>query len=202
MLFLTFLIIFIFTKAYYSRMNNPKLEKIIEKCPSNERYLKNVKKNSYFHKILICNHWVESICCSDDTLTKIKNEDTLSLYKLSRDHCKPLSQECKNYFQKYMCLSECGGIFGSFLKFKKTNSITESTYHNIPICENDCNNWFQACYNDMTCSKNWLKKGFIKNKEGNFVCKNSNDCKPFNKMFKNSNEFCKNIYNSKHFYKK
>lgn len=193
-LLITFNVIVI--QFYNCKVPFEKVKGLMNKCPTGTNHL-NIPKEKDQNEAKACSNWSESFCCSDQTLEFIRNKDTLSLYHFSWDHCKQLSPKCQSYFEKNMCLYECAGILGSYLGTALRKGIKGTRYYNIPICQNDCENWYQACYSDLTCSTQWPVKGLVTNNEGQLVCSNLDDCKPFRQLFKNSHEFCQNIYNSK-----
>lgn len=85
------------------------------------------------------------------------------------------------------------------VKDNSKKSRTERFYQ-VPLCENDCNNWFEACKDDFTCRDNWLK-GFKWHEVGmngekvkrNF-CPAYEKCETFKMKFKTASNFCNRIW--------
>ncbi len=69
-------------------------------------------------------------------------------------------------------------------------------YYKIPLCQNDCNNWFNACKDDYTCRDNWNKgfKWVIRNEIKVNECPSYESCETFKTKFGNSNNFCNRIW--------
>lgn len=73
-------------------------------------------------------------------------------------------------------------------KSKKTR---KERFTDVPMCKKDCDEWFDACKSDYTCSDNW----------GNFktwnwttgMCKM--ECKTFKEYFGGPENFCNKIFN-------
>jgi folate receptor len=63
----------------------------------------------------------------------------------------------------------------------------------VPLCDSDCDAWFEACKDDYTCSDNW---GDIKTwnwtKAGN-GCKKP--CKTFKEYYTDPTTFCNKLFN-------
>ena len=50
----------------------------------------------------------------------------------------------------------------------------------VPICSKYCDDWFEACKDDMTCAQDWLN-GF--NFTSNvYSCPTSSTCRPFSEV--------------------
>ncbi len=78
--------------------------------------------------------------------------------------------------------------------YLKDNSkkFRDERYYQIPLCQNDCDDWFDACKDDFTCRDNW-NKGFEWRNNTNF-CPNHEKCETFSKKFKTAENFCNKIW--------
>ena len=52
----------------------------------------------------------------------------------------------------------------------------------VPICSGYCNDWFDACKDDMTCVQNWLS-GFNYSTNVN-TCPAQSTCRKFSEVMK------------------
>jgi folate receptor len=82
--------------------------------------------------------------------------------------------------------------------FDKINEYMRTHSHrlnHLPLCQSDCDTWWDACQNELTCTDNWYA-GFSweDGYDGQFhnMCKGKGDaqCKPINSWFKSSTHFC------------
>ena len=67
--------------------------------------------------------------------------------------------------------------------------------NNVPLCASDCDAWYTACNQELTCTDNWYKgfkweQGY--NGQWHNLCKNEtgDSCKPINHWYPNSKQFC------------
>ena len=66
---------------------------------------------------------------------------------------------------------------------------------NVPLCADDCDSWYDACKDELTCTNDWYS-GFTweKGYDGTWhnLCKNTTEkaCKPISFYYSNSKDFC------------
>lgn len=170
------------------KYNSPKVLHQMEKCPKTAHHLKKAEQTPSLHK---CVAWNSNACCTPETDKKIQIDGMISLYKFDWNHCAKLSSKCYEFMIKQTCLNECSGIFGAYLKKSKCPENCPLQYKNIPLCNSQCEEWYNACKNDQSCSDEWPNKNFEYIKEST-TCTSS--CKPFNKLFDNSTHFCEKLF--------
>ena len=138
-----------------------------------------------------CSPWASRSCCTSNSSQAIHKDGALSLYNMRWDHCgRNLSNACRAWFRKDMCLYECSPNFGPWIVLDRRSKKTRSErIVNVPLCASDCDAWFEDCKNDLTCTDNWNKWQWTK--EGNKCIK---ECKTFKDHFKDSRNFCTNIF--------
>ena len=56
--------------------------------------------------------------------------------------------------------------------------VFESSLNFVPICQNYCLNWFEACADDMSCATNWITDWNTFD-NGTNVCEASSTCRKF-----------------------
>ena len=81
-----------------------------------------------------------------------------------------------------------------------SKAMRKERYYKIPLCQKDCDSWFNACKDDYTCRDNW-NKGFkwldttVDNRvtKQNF-CPDHVSCETFRKTFKEAKNFCEQVW--------
>ena len=139
-----------------------------------------------------CAPWARRSCCTNETVQKIEQDGVLTLYNMKWNHCeRNLSQDCRDWFVKDTCFYECSPNIGPFIVVDRRSKKTrKERVINIPLCASDCDAWFAACKEDLTCSDNW-GKNWKWTKQGNQCIK---ECKTFSEHFQDSKNFCNNIF--------
>ena len=141
-----------------------------------------------------CAPWADRSCCTSKTSRNIEEDGTLTLYNMKWNHCaRNLSRGCRDWFIKDTCFYECSPNLGPFIVVDKRSKITrKERFINVPLCANDCDAWFEACKDDLTCSDNWVKN-WKWSKQGNQCIK---ECKTFKEYFQDSQNFCNDIFDA------
>jgi folate receptor len=62
----------------------------------------------------------------------------------------------------------------------------------VPLCQSDCDAWFNACVDDYTCIDNWTKN-WTWSKQGNH-CPKGTECKTFKDMYGTAENFCEKVF--------
>ncbi|TGZ68526.1 hypothetical protein CRM22_004209 [Opisthorchis felineus] len=118
----------------------------------------------------ICTDWASMSCCEHKTMRSV--QDSL-LYGFNHSHCKPMSQKCINMFKRELCFYECSPHVGPWLVKTQSLRRRERSYL-VPLCEEDCNKWYEACKNEETCVRDWSVEF-----EWSEVCRKSSDHKTY-----------------------
>ena len=109
-------------------------------------------------QILKCASWKGMSCCSKNTTTQLHMTDA-KWNGFNYDHCYPISDKCRDYFLKELCMYECDPYLGQFIVGEKGKKFRKERFYKIPMCKQDCDSWFDACKYDYTCRDNW-NRGF------------------------------------------
>ncbi|UYV64180.1 FOLR1 [Cordylochernes scorpioides] len=117
-----------------------------------------------------CSPWREKSCCTPQTT---KDLHLTKMYNMNYNHCpKPdgsdLSAKCFRHFIQDHCFYECEPNIGPWVN-KTDRKMAEERFTNVPLCQSDCQSWFEACKDDYTCVDNWPKKLNFKNTTKYFV---------------------------------
>ncbi|KAF6216674.1 hypothetical protein GE061_001020 [Apolygus lucorum] len=120
-------------------------------------------------------------CCTNTTALRIHGDD---LYKFQNVVCKKeaLSPECKKYFLKDACFYECSPDLSPYLS-------VEEGLKRVPLCQSNCDNWFAACQNDFTCTKDWKKA-----MNETSTCSSADKCQTVKDKFQNAKNFCEKVW--------
>ena len=54
-----------------------------------------------------------------------------------------------------MTVLEQKNIFVLYFYTQQINSIRNEIFSDVPFCESECNAWWNACKDDLTCVENW-----------------------------------------------
>ena len=143
--------------------------------------------------IIPCTPWKSRACCTANTTAKIKKDGTVSLYNMHWNQCgRIMSPNCRRFFEMDTCMYECSPYMKPWITIDpKSKKTRKERFTNVPMCKKDCDEWFDACKDDYTCSDNW----------GNYktwnwttgMCKI--ECKTFKEYFGGPENFCNKIFN-------
>ena len=140
-----------------------------------------------------CSPWKKHACCKKNITQKIKDSGTLELYNMHWDQCnRTMSSECRRFFVMDTCFYECSPYTRPWITTDPNSKVTrKERFRDVPLCASDCDEWFEACKMDLTCSDNW---GDIKT--WNFTAKTcKKECKTFKEYFETPKKFCSKIFN-------
>lgn len=115
----------------------------------------------------------------------------LNQYNFNFNHCgEQLSKKCQKYFHRDHCFYECEPYIGPWVVNVKRSFASERFYQ-VPLCASDCDEWYDACKDDLTCVQNWGKD--FKWKGGTNECPQESKCLKFSVIYKNSRTFCEKV---------
>lgn len=172
---------------------------IYERCPRGK-----------YHKVdpspqpdlVQCAHFRTKACCTNDSVASIEN-DIQPSYNFNFSHCgKPLSAECKNYFTQNNCFYECSPNAWPWITPVPGKTWRKERFYEVPLCQSNCDDWFNACKDDLTCAYTW-NSGFVWQRKNNGrggltnVCKPGSECRTFRDTYKTPRDFCENVWGPK-----
>lgn len=140
-----------------------------------------------------CTPWKNHACCKTNVTKKIKESGTLELYNMHWDQCnKNMSSKCRRFFEMDTCFYECSPNVRPWFAVDPNSKVTrKQRIRDLPLCGSVCDEWFEACKEDWTCSNNWGDM-----KTWNFTAKTCKlECKTFKKHFETPSNFCAKIFN-------
>lgn len=146
-----------------------------------------------------CKPWSNHSCCTTNTSAKIEADGILSLYNMLLDQCpsiKSMSAKCSQHFKRDTCFYECSPNLGPWVVKDDVSKVTrkERAMH-IPLCADDCDQWFHDCKDDYTCSDNWGDSSNWNWKKKGTVGMCTKPCKTFSQYYRNPKTFCEKIFN-------
>lgn len=146
-----------------------------------------------FNKKFHCTPWKGHACCTANTTFNIQEDGALSLYNMHWDQCNTtMSPKCRRYFEIDTCMYECSPYMKPWITVDPNSKKTrKERFTNVPMCKSDCDAWFDACKDDLTCSDNWGNYKTWNWKTG--MCKM--ECKTFKDYFGDPEKFCNKIFN-------
>ncbi|KAK3860461.1 hypothetical protein Pcinc_033488 [Petrolisthes cinctipes] len=148
-----------------------------------------------------CMPWKERSCCTDEVAEIIH---TSSPYNFNFDHCnQKMSDKCRRHFMQDHCFYECSPNVGPWV-VKENRSWRKERFYQVPLCWNDCQDWFNDCSTDLTCTDNWSINfnwknttvgchGGAKTCRKNY-CPSQSTCLTFKQIYKTAENFCEKVW--------
>ncbi|CAH8543103.1 unnamed protein product, partial [Heterobilharzia americana] len=135
-----------------------------------------------------CSSWSSLSCCNSLIFEGIANK---SLYNFTHSHCGSMSEKCQQVFKKDLCFYECSPNLGPWL-VKVNRKISSERMFNVPLCQSECNYWWDSCKSDRTCVTNWHIH--FNWSTGTNTCPTNSSCDTIQSIFGNAKTFCESIW--------
>ncbi|XP_077722961.1 folate receptor gamma-like isoform X1 [Canis aureus] len=142
-----------------------------------------------------CTPWRKKACCTVSTSQEL-HKDTSRLYNFTWDHCGKMEPACKRHFIQDNCLYECSPNLGPWIQEVNQSWRKERILH-VPLCREDCEQWWQDCRTSYTCKSNW-HRGWNWTSGVN-KCPARTTCRTFEAYFPTPAALCEGIWD--HSYK-
>ncbi|EGW11935.1 putative folate receptor delta [Cricetulus griseus] len=122
----------------------------------------NICMNAKHHKrepgpedklFLECVPWKDNACCTFTTSWEA-HLDELLFFNFSMLHCGLLTPVCHKHFIQAVCLHECSPNLGPWIQLVVPNR-QEEQVQGVPLCLEDCEEWWEDCRSSYTCKSNW-----------------------------------------------
>uniref|UniRef100_A0A8C3YF62 Folate receptor beta n=1 Tax=Catagonus wagneri TaxID=51154 RepID=A0A8C3YF62_9CETA len=169
-------------------------------CARDRTSLLNVCMDAKHHKVKPgpedelhnqCTPWKKNACCSARVSREL-HEDKSSLYNFSWEHCGKMEPACKRHFIQNNCLYECSPNLGPW--FQEVNQKRrKERFLNVPLCKEDCLEWWEDCRTSYTCKSSW-HKGWNWT-SGSNECPTGTICDTFESYFPTPAALCEGIWN-------
>ncbi|XP_064498540.1 folate receptor alpha-like [Pseudopipra pipra] len=143
-----------------------------------------------------CVLWKDNACCTANT-SQEAHEDQSYLYNFNWDHCGAMPQKCKRHFIQDTCLYECSPNLGPWID-QADNTWRKERIRDVPLCQEDCEQWWEDCQDAVTCKVNW-HKGWNWT-SGTNQCPQGAMCQKFKFVFPTAAALCEQIWSSSYRY--
>ncbi|XP_075409286.1 folate receptor alpha-like [Tenrec ecaudatus] len=137
-----------------------------------------------------CSPWKKNACCSVNT-SQEAHKDVSYLYRFNWDHCRKMQPACKRHFIQDTCFYECSPNLGPWIQ-QVDQSWREERVLNVPLCQEDCQMWWEDCRSSYTCKTNW-HKGWNWT-SGYNQCPAGTTCRRMDFYFHTSAALCEDIW--------
>ncbi|XP_059472793.1 folate receptor beta-like [Neocloeon triangulifer] len=138
-----------------------------------------------------CAPWKNRSCCSHENQDKLHE---LKLYNFDFEHCsQKLSPKCRKHFIQDLCFYECSPNTGPWIVSGIKMKIRKERFYKVPLCQSDCEFWYDACQDDLTCIRNWIRDFEWKSGKNNCPL-TSPGCKKFKHIWETAKDFCEEIW--------
>ncbi|XP_005379738.1 PREDICTED: sperm-egg fusion protein Juno isoform X1 [Chinchilla lanigera] len=161
----------------------------------------NVCMNARHHKrepgpedklFLQCVPWKDNACCTATTSWEAHRTE-LHLHNFSLVHCGLLTPRCQKHFIQATCFYECSPNLGPWIQLVDTQGPEERVL-GIPLCQEDCEQWWADCSSSYTCKSNW--HGGWDWSRGKSRCPAGALCRPFPDYFPTPADLCEKIWSN------
>ncbi|XP_060569845.1 folate receptor alpha-like isoform X2 [Ruditapes philippinarum] len=139
-----------------------------------------------------CRPWKDRSCCTESLAKDIHVNKTW--YKMDWSHCpqQPLSDKCRGRFIQDLCFYECSPNVGPWLVKVSGMKIRKERFVDVPLCQTECDAWWEDCRDDYTCIENWSRQ--FNWSSGTPQCPLGSTCKKFSEIYKSSSDFCEKVW--------
>lgn len=134
-----------------------------------------------------CLIFKESSCCTANFTNQLAKPVIRNIGNFNWTLCGTLSKKCQDFMVGVECFYSCSPYVAHWGDKDEIQA-----FNDAPVCTHYCDDWFEACKDDKTCAKNWIK-GFDWASGGN-RCKPGSSCKTFKDTFVNGEGLCQNMW--------
>lgn len=140
-----------------------------------------------------CKYFSCNSCCSPEITKQLALVPLQQVGAINYTQCGTLSDMCSYYMSYIQCFYQCSPNI-----YVWTNPSTK-VVENLPICGSFCDNWFEACSADMTCTrnKNWMNGFTTKlNADGTKAqqCFPGESCRNYSVVYASGQDMCNNMW--------
>ncbi|OCT59377.1 riboflavin-binding protein [Xenopus laevis] len=123
--------------------------------------------------LLECQQYSEKACCTQEQI----NAHPITSFPWGL--CGPLSSSCEKYVSQVQCMYLCSPHISAFW-----DPDSDTGIHNLPLCSGFCDQWFEACKDDLICK--------LTNET---IPRCADACVPYKQMFKSEGkDLCNGIW--------
>ena len=141
-----------------------------------------------------CQAYKENSCCTSDFTRRLANPPIRKIGNFSWTQCdNTLSRKCEEFMVNVECFYRC-----SHNTVLWKNPYYPSAILKAPVCAGFCDDWFDACKDDLTCAKNWITD-FNMTANGENTCKQP--CETFREYYNDGKDLCESMWGSSFVYR-
>ena len=134
-----------------------------------------------------CHVFKNSSCCTSEFTNQLAPQVVQKIGNFSWNLCgRNLSQQCQEYMVGVECFYSCSPYVGLWADSTKNGS-----FNNVPVCSGYCDEWYDACKEELACAKNWIRD-FNYTSDGHNVCKRN--CTTFKELYKDGKDLCESMW--------
>ncbi|XP_043941869.1 riboflavin-binding protein-like [Protopterus annectens] len=133
-----------------------------------------------------CTLYSKSSCCHANFTEQLAHSPVLKVEHMFWNRCGNVSRKCEMHMKKLECFYQCSPHAAHWMSPNSTMSLLS-----VPLCNSFCEDWFEACKEDFTCTRNWLQD-WDWNTNNENVCKGN--CIPYKEMYANATDLCENMW--------
>ncbi|XP_027975435.1 sperm-egg fusion protein Juno [Eumetopias jubatus] len=137
-----------------------------------------------------CLPWQGNACCTAGTSWEAHLDVSL-LYNFSLLHCGVMMPGCEKHFLQAICFYECSPNLGPWIRKMDSGGPGERIL-DAPLCQEDCEQWWEDCRTSYTCKSNW--HGDWDWSGGKNRCPARAVCRPFPHYFPTPADLCERIW--------
>ncbi|XP_039628548.1 retbindin [Polypterus senegalus] len=135
-----------------------------------------------------CQLYSGNACCMSEEI------EELGLTSGLWDQCRSPSPRCEDFLKRLSCFYYCSPDAALWSRQDPQTADSESTMgslhliQSVPLCLTFCQQWFEACQDDLTCTRtsNWTLQGQN--------C--STDCVTYRQMYSGGLDLCETMFGS------
>ena len=95
--------------------------------------------------------WAQQSCCSEAYSNELQTSLANLYTNWSYDYCGTMSKSCKAYLYAEEAFYNCDPFAAQYAN----TSDPYGTAAGVPLCAGYCEDWFNACADDLTCATSW-----------------------------------------------
>ncbi|XP_006631673.2 retbindin [Lepisosteus oculatus] len=132
-----------------------------------------------------CTLYSDNACCSEQDTQELAGSPISQVDGVSWDRCGPLSPVCEGFLKRLACFYRCSPDAARWAHPHRPSAI-----QGVPLCLSFCQDWFEACKEDLICAHNWVSD-WEWGPQGNNCTRN---CIPFQQMYTDSKDLCDSLW--------
>lgn len=135
-----------------------------------------------------CHAFKNNSCCTAEFTVELMANETRNLYNHSWHRCGQLSQKCQQFWVTQECFYQCSPNITQY-----EDPIYAGALKGVPVCSEICDQWFDACKEDLICVENVLSD-YNFTVHGENFCPANRTCITYQAMYRNGKNLCEKMW--------